>query len=142
MLTAVLLGAAYLIRPADMTETDDIRSYLSGIKDLWQLVGATIAVWVAFEVDDCWLHYDTKAVWWAQILKVIGGCVVVLGLMMGIQKVLGYVSPRDFTLAELTVENATRMGCIACLSDLAALIAGAALWPATFRWFGRLGRRD
>lgn len=135
ILTAALLGLTYLIRPAGLTG-EDIGNYASGVKNLWQLVGACLAVWVAFEIDEGWLHYDTKAVWWAQCLKIVLGCAIVLGLQMGIQKVLGY-SSRD-----LTLENMTRMGCIACLANLVAMTAGAGLWPATFRWFGRLGQKE
>ena len=134
LLPALLLALGYAVRPAELAG-EDLRFYCNGIKNLWQLVGAAGAVWAAFEVDEAGLHYDTKAVWWAQLLKIAGGCVIVLGLMTGIQKVFGYSS--DF----LTLDNVTRMGAVACVANLVSLIAGAAVWPFTFRWFSRLGYR-
>lgn len=136
VITAALLGLMYLTQPADLAG-EDIHNYASGIKNLWQLVGATFAVWIAFEADEKWLHYDTRAVWWAQILKIIGGCVIVLGIQTVVQKVFGYNSSRDF----LDLENMTKMGVIACGANFLALLGGAAVWPATFRWFGKLGRK-
>ena len=132
ILTAAMLGVAYLTRPESLAG-EDIRNYASGIKNLWQLLGATLAVWLAFEFDENWLHYPTKAVWWAQLLKIAGGCVIVLGLQMGIQKALGYDSH------SLNLSNMTRMGGVACLANFVALTGGIVLWPATFGWFSRLG---
>ena len=132
VLTALLLGLTYLVRPAELAG-EDAANYASGIKNLWQLIGATLAVWLAFEADEGWLHYPTKAVWWAQLLKIAGGCVIVLALQMGIQKVLGYSSK------ELTPDNMTKMGYIACLANFVAMGAGTILWPMTFKWFSKLG---
>ncbi len=132
VLPAALLGIAYLIRPEELAG-EDLRFYCNGIKNLWQLIGAALAVWIAFEADEGRLHYPTKAVWWAQLLKIAGGCILVLGLMMGIQKVLGYESDH------LTLETMTRMGMIAALSNLVALTAGLVAWPMTFKWFSILG---
>ena len=93
-----------------------------------------IADWAeAFEADERWLHFDTKAVWWAQLLKIAGGSVIVLVLQMGIQKVLGYSSDG------LTLENMTRMGIIAAAANFAAMSAGMAVWPLSFGWFKKHG---
>ncbi|MBQ6173500.1 MAG: phosphatase PAP2 family protein [Clostridia bacterium] len=134
-LTCVLLGVTYLSRPAGL-EGEGIANYASGIKNLWQLIGATAAVWLAFEVDERWTHFDTRAAWWAQLLKIAGGCVIVLGLQMGIQKVFGYDSKA------MTLDNMTRMGIIACAANFAALAGGMAAWPMSFSWFASLGHKN
>ena len=133
-LSAVTLGIVYLLKPNGL-EGEDIGNYASGVKNLWQLIGATAALEIGFEADERWLHFETKAVWWAQALKVLGGAVIVLALQLGIQKLLGYSSK------ELTLENMTRMGIIACFANLVAIGAATALWPKTFRWFSGLGRK-
>ena len=132
VLTVLLLILAYLARPAELAG-EDAGNYASGIKNLWQLIGATLAVWLAFEADEGWLHYDTRALWWAQLLKIAGGCILVLGLQLGIQKVLGYSSK------DLTLDNMTKMGFIACFANFIAMGAGTILWPITFKWFSKLG---
>ena len=132
-LNAALLALMYLIRPAGL-EGEDIGNYASGIKNLRQLIGAAAAVAIAFEADERWLHYSTKAVWWAQLLKIAGGSLILLALQMGIQKVFGYTSDG------LTLENMTRMGIISCAANLVALTGAMAVWPMTFKWFGSLGK--
>ncbi|MBR5345101.1 MAG: phosphatase PAP2 family protein [Clostridia bacterium] len=132
ILTVLLLAVAYLIKPSELAG-ENAGNYASGIKNLWQLIGATLAVWLAFEADEGWLHYDTRAVWWAQLLKIAGGCVIVLGVQLVIQKALGYSSK------ELTLENMTKMGYIACMANFACMAAGTILWPMTFKWFSKLG---
>ena len=134
VLSAVLLGCLYLTRPAGLTP-DEGELYASGVKNLWQLLGATAAVWLAFEVDDRWTRFDTKAVWWVQILKIGIGSVIVLGFQLGIQKVLGYKKP-------ITLDNMTRNGIIACLANFVALTGGMTLWPMSFRQLSRLGRKE
>ena len=132
VLSAILLGCMYAMTPGDLAG-EDIGNYASGLKNLWQLLGACLAVIVAFEADERWLHFDTKAVWWAQLLKIAGGSVIVLVLQMGIQKVLGYSSDG------LTLENMTRMGIIAAVANFAAMSAGMAVWPLSFGWFKKRG---
>ena len=135
VLTGLLLGLMYLLQPASLPDGGAV-NYASGIKNLWQLIGAEIAVWLAFEADEKWLHYNTRAVWWAQLLKIAGGAVLVLGFQMGIQKLLGYVGSENLTLANMTAN-----GLICCVANFAAIAAGAVVWPMTFKRFSRMGQR-
>ena len=132
VLSIAVLVWMYGALPGLGLQGGDLELYAHGVKNLWQLVGATIAVEIAFEVDERRLHFDTRAVWWAQLLKIGGGCIIVLVLQVGIQKVLGYAKP-------ITADNMTRNGIIACIANLVAMTAGMALWPMTFKWFSRLG---
>ena len=132
ILSIAVLVWMYGALPGLGLQGGDLELYAHGVKNLWQLVGATIAVEIAFEVDERRLHFDTRAVWWAQLLKIGGGCIIVLVLQVGIQKVLGYAKP-------ITADNMTRNGIIACIANLAALTCGMAVWPMTFKWFSRLG---
>ena len=134
VLTGVLLALMYLVRPGDLAG-EDIQRYCSGLKDLWQLLGATLALVIAFEADERWLHYETRAVWLAQLLKIAGGSLIVLGIQLGVQKLLGYDS------SALTLDNVTRMGMVACLANLLAITAGAAVWPLTFKKFAAIGKQ-
>ncbi len=135
VLSAAMLGWMYAIKSSLTLAGEEAELFASGVKNLWQLVGATLAVEIAYEADERWLHFDPKAVWWAQLLKIGGGCVIVLALQMGIQKLFGYSKP-------ITPENMTRNGVIACVANLVAMTAGMAVWPMTFKRFSRLGTQQ
>ncbi len=135
VLSAAMLGWMYAAGMPKGSAAEELDLFASGIKNLWQLLGATLALEIAFEVDERWLHYDTRAVWWAQLLKIAGGCLIVLGVQTVVQKLLGYAKP-------ITWDNMTRSGIIACVANLLAMVCGTALWPMTFKWFSRLGGKS
>ena len=53
------------------------------------LTGALAALTIAYTLDLRRTRFDTKAIWWAQILKVVIGLVVTLALIEGTKAVLG-----------------------------------------------------
>ncbi|MBQ8072853.1 MAG: phosphatase PAP2 family protein [Clostridia bacterium] len=132
VLSVILLAVLYLARPTGLGD-EGSALYASGIKNLWQLVGATLAVWGAFEVDTRRTHFETKASWPVQLLKILVGSVIVLGLQLGMQKALGYAKP-------ITADNATRNGMIACLANFMGLTGGMTFWPMAFRRLGKIGK--
>ena len=117
-LSVIVLILLYVTRPAGLGEGESAL-YASGVKNLWQLVGATLAVWLAFEVDTRWTHFEEKAPLAAQLLKIAGGSLIVLGLQVGVQKLLHYEKP-------ITADNVTRNGIIACLANFLGLTGGIA----------------
>jgi undecaprenyl-diphosphatase len=131
-LSVIVLILLYVTRPAGLGE-EDSALYASGVKNLWQLVGATLAVWLAFEVDTRWTHFEEKAPLAAQLLKIAGGSLIVLGLQVGVQKLLHYEKP-------ITADNVTRNGIIACLANFLGLTGGMTLWPMAFRRLSRIGK--
>ena len=80
-------------------------------------------VWLA---DEKKIHFSTKAVWWAQILKAVLGLGVVLLVKEGLR------SPLEAIFAGHLAARAVRY-------FLIVVVAGI-LWPLTFSWFGKLGR--
>ena len=80
-----------------------------------------------FLVDEDKLHFETKAIWWAQILKAVLGLAVVLAVKEGMRPVLEAFLP-------VMPARAVRY----CLI---VLVAGI-LWPMTFKWFSKLGRKE
>ncbi|MBQ8707319.1 MAG: phosphatase PAP2 family protein [Succinivibrionaceae bacterium] len=125
LLSAIMLVITWQGLPAGLTE-EESALYASGVKNLWQLMGATPAVWLAFEVDRKWTHFTPLASWKVQILKIAGGSFIVLALQVGVQKLLGYAKP-------ITVDNMTRNGLIVCLANFLALTGGMTFWPMAFR---------
>ena len=86
------------------------------------LTGALVGVTIGYTLDLNKVKFDTKAKWWAQILKVVIGLVITLALIEG---------PK-FVLGKSELVTGLRYG-------LGVLFA-TGIWPMTFRWFS--GRKQ
>ena len=113
----------FLLNP----ETLDPHNYESGIKNAYTLLGAIFGMLVVHYVDEKWVHFDVKATWWAQLLKIVGGLVLVLAVKEGLKA----------PLSALMGEYPGR----ALRYFLIVLVAGN-LWPMSFRWFASLGKKE
>lgn len=87
------------------------------------LTGALAALTIAYTLDLRRTRFDTKAIWWAQILKVVIGLVVTLALIEGTKAVLG------------------KSDLVTGLRYFLGVLFAAGVWPMTFGWFGRLGKK-
>ena len=92
----------------------------SASKNAYKLLGAVIGLLVAYIVDTKYIHFDTKAVWWAQIIKVVIG----LSITIGLQK-LGYVVFGLFCPPLL----------VRALTYFTMVIFAGCIWPLTFKWY-------
>ena len=98
-----------------------------GVESAWTLFGTMGGLLVAWWADRRFLNFDTRAVWWAQLAKLAVGLALVMGVRVGLKAALAALfGPAPFT-------DGVRYFLIA--------ITGGVLWPATFRFWGRLGRR-
>lgn len=105
----------------------DPHNYQSGIKNAYTLLGALLGMLTVYIVDEKWLDFSTKAVWWAQILKVVIGLVLVLIVKSGTKELL------NMFLGE-SVGRAVRY-------FITVIVAGV-VWPLSFRWFSKLGNKE
>ena len=106
--------------PADI----DSHNLASGIKNAYTMLGALLGLLVTYNVDKKWLNFSTKAVWWAQILKVVLGLLIVLAVKSGLKAPINAVFGNSLGT---TVRY-----------FLIVVVAGV-LWPLSFRWFSKLG---
>ena len=109
--------------PADM----DAANLTSGVKNAYTMIGCLTGVAVVYLAEKKFVNFETKAIWWAQILKVVLGLVVVLLVKEGLR------SPLEAMFAGHMAARAVRY-------FLVVVVAGF-LWPMTFRWFSRLGEK-
>ncbi len=107
--------------PADI----DAHNYQSAVKNAYTFIGCFVGVIIVFMVDENKLNFDTKAIWWAQILKAVGGLLVVLAVKEGMRPVLELFLP-------VMPARAVRY----CL----IVVVAGIVWPLTFRWFAKLGK--
>ena len=109
--------------PADI----DPHNYESGMKNAWKMLGCLSALWLTYELDAAYTHFDTKAVWWAQVLKMAVGLVPIL-LIKSLLK-----TPLQGLIGDDYVADGVRY----------FLITGFAgcVWPLTFKFWGKLGQK-
>ena len=105
----------------------DAHNYASGIKNAYTLMGSIFGVLVVYFVDEKWVHFDVKAIWWAQLMKIAGGIGLVLLVKSGLK------NPLNALLGEYPGRAARYF--------LIVVVAGI-LWPMTFQWFSHLGKKD
>lgn len=110
--------------PAEVFASEN---YQHGLENAYTLLGALVGLVIVYIVDEKWLHFSVKAVWWAQVLKVIIGLVLVLAVKVGMKGMLNAL------FGELVGRSARYA--------LIVIVAGI-LWPLTFRWFGKLGKKE
>ena len=99
----------------------------SGVKNAYTLIGALGGLVFVYIVERKWINFSTDAIWWAQILK------VVLGLLVG----LALKSSLNAPLTALLGEKAGRV-----LRYFILVCFAGVVWPLTFCWFGKLGRKE
>lgn len=129
LVAMMLLATAYLCFielypfPTDIDE----HNLASGTKNAYTLLGALLGMLAVYIADKKWLQFPVKAVWWAQILKVLLG----LGLVLAVKS--GLSAPLNAILGEFP-GRAVRYFLI--------VITAGIVWPLSFRWFSRLGTRS
>lgn len=109
-------------RAANVAEFD-----AHGVENAWKLLGSMVGIVSAWYMDEKHTHFETKAVWWAQALKLGVGFALVIGIKSGLKPVLGALLDGHFAAHALRY--------------FLMVIVGAGLWPMTFAWFARLGEK-
>lgn len=125
----LLLAVGYLcfVELYSFPDNIDLHNYQSGTENAYTLIGALLGMLVVYIADEKWLNFSTKAVWWAQILKVLIGLVVVLivksGTKVGLNLLFGELVGRTIRYF-LTV------------------VTAGIIWPLSFNFFSQLGSKE
>lgn len=104
----------------------DEHNLQSGLKNAYTMMGCMVGVAVIYVAEKRYINFETRVVWWAQILKIILGLGVVLLVKEGLRAPLEMVLP-------VYPARAVRYFLI--------VVTAGFLWPMTFRWFARLGEK-
>lgn len=107
--------------PADVYQPQNFENLVSAQKNGFSLLGCLLGMIAVYTVDIKHTHFDTKAVWWAQIVKVVGG----LLLMLAAKELLRF--PLDAILDPNTWGRMLRYFLMA--------VVGGVLWPMVFKYF-------
>ncbi len=108
-------------------ENIDAHNLASGIKNAYTLFGALMGLLIVYFADNAYLHFNTSAAWWAQILKVVMGLGAVLAVKSGLK-------------APINALFGTSWG-TAVRYFLIVIVAGV-LWPLSFRLFSKSCKKD
>lgn len=124
---AVALGLLAFVElypfPADV----DAENLQSGVKNAYTMIGCLTGVAIVYAVDLKYMDFVTHAKWWAQILKAVLGLLLVVAVKEGLR------SPLEALFEGHMAARAVRY-------FLVVIVAGI-IWPMTFGWFSRLGRK-
>ena len=93
----------------------------------YKMFGGAIGLCFVLWLEPKYIRFSEKAVWWAQILKVVLG----LGLVIAVQTLTK--APLLALSGGLNWGNAIRY--------FLMVVVGGALWPLSFRFFGKLGQQ-
>ena len=122
----LLVSAGYLCftKFYGFPENVDVICLNSGAENALCLFGAMVGLFAAYIVDRKWINFTTKAVWWAQVLKVTLGLLVLLAIKEILKTPLNYLMGDE-------IGRIVRYAFV-------TFTAGA-LWPLSFCWFSKLG---
>lgn len=109
--------------PADM----DAHNLESGLKNAYTMIGCLAGVAIVYTGERRYVNFTTDAVWWAQIMKAVLGLGVVLAVKEGLR------APLEALLGDPLPARAVRYFLI--------VVAAGLLWPMSFRFFSKLGRK-
>ena len=124
-----LLSAAFLCFvefwnfPADI----DPHNLQSGIKNAYTLIGSLVGLVIVYFVDNKYIRFETSAIWWVQILKVALGFLAVLAVKSGLK------TPIEMICGGHMIARAIRYFLIVIMAGI--------IWPLTFKWLSKLGRK-
>lgn len=108
--------------PADM----DAENLASGIGNAWKMLGAVAGMTLAWLLDRRYIHFETQAVWWVQVIKVAVGMALLLAIKSGLK------APLLALLGNEGLAGGVRY-------FLLVLVAGA-VWPLVFRPMSQWGK--
>ncbi len=124
LVIAYLCFISFFPFPDEVFAEENLHNYISAKKNAYTLFGCMLGFLVVYPLDLHLIKFDTKAVWWAQIIKALGGLLLVLAAKELLRFPLDAILPKD-TWARM-------------LRYFLIVIVGGALWPMTFKYFSKL----
>ncbi len=125
---AVLSLAFYLFTMLNQFPQDvDTDNLAHAIENAAKMFGCVLGAWLGFEIERKYVKFDTKAVWWVQIIKVVVGLIPVL-LIKSLLK-----SPLISLFGDPSVADMVRYFIITAFA--------CCVWPMTFKFWNKLSKR-
>jgi len=120
---ALILYIELVPMPANAIAQFSLECNESGYKMVGGAFGFALVLWL----ERKYINFTVKAVWWAQLLKLVLGLGIVIAVRMALKAPL---------LALCGGHNAGN-----AIRYFLMVLVGGALWPLTFKFFGKLGQK-
>lgn len=124
-----VLGAGFLAYvnlynfPADV----DISNLTHGTDTAYKMLGVILGLWFSFEIDQKYINFETKTVWWVQILKLVVGLIPVIAVKSLLKAPLIALFGNEYIAGGIRY-------------FIIAVVAGI-LWPMTFKFWDKLAAK-
>ncbi len=115
--------------PEEVYAVENVHNYVSAVKNAYTLLGCMLGFLVVYTVDLKWTNFETDAVWWVQIIKVVGG----LALVLAVKELARF--PLDAILPN-HVNTWSRL-----IRYFLVAVTGGAIWPMTFKLWNKLSEK-
>lgn len=99
-------------------------NYKSAMKNAYTLFGCTLGLVAVYTFDRLYINFDTKAPWYAQVIKLALGLCGVIGIKVGLSSPLTALFGNEYTA------RAARYAFIVIFAGI--------LWPLTFKLFAKM----
>ena len=86
-LSVCLVGYLLVTKPGAGAAQSVLDTYAEAVKDAAKLLGAAIGMVAGKLIDDAYTHFETKTVWWKQLIKFWAGMAIVIMIWYGLKKV-------------------------------------------------------
>ena len=126
VMLALAVGLLLFVELYPFPADTDAHNLESGMKNAYTMLGCLVGVAVVYIAEKKYVNFETKACWWAQILKAVLGLAVVLLVKEGLRS----------TLEAVLAVYPARAVCY-----FLVVVTAGFLWPMTFQWFSKLGAK-
>ena len=114
--------------PESVYHVDNVHNLISARENAFTLLGCMIGLILTYVIDVKLTKFDTRAAWWVQLIKVVGGLALVILAKEGLK------TPLNTLFSGHLIARTVRY--------FLMVVVGGVLWPMTFKWFSRLGRKN
>ena len=125
----IILSAAFVafVELYDFPADIDAENYAEGLKNAYMMLFCSLGLMLCYFTDTKYIRFQTQAVWWAQIIKVVVG----LGILLGLKAVLK--APLLALFGGHNIAHGIRYFIV--------IIFAGIIWPLTFKFFAKLGKK-
>lgn len=102
----------------------DAHNFANGTKNAYKMLGCTLGIYISFEIDECFIRFETDGNLLCQVLKFVIGLIPLLAIKEGMRY------PLSLIFGESYVADGVRYW-------LLVIFAGC-LWPLTFKFFNKI----
>lgn len=120
---AFVLFVEFYDFPADI----DVGNYESGLVSAYMILFCALGLMLVYFVDSKFIHFQTEAVWWAQIIKLACGLAITLAIKSALKAPL------------LTMFDGHSVA--TGIRYFAVILFAGIVWPLTFKFFAKLGKK-